>query len=76
MPMIFPFLLSCVTAGVFLIIGLGFMLSRVLGVKRGLFFPFVTGMLALPETVAMGGCLFYHFMYNYNDYVYRTKFMV
>ncbi len=75
-PMIFSFVLSCVVAGVFIVVGLGFMFGRVCGAKRGLFFPFVAGMLALPETIAMGSCLFYHFMYNYYDYVDRAKFMV
>lgn len=75
-PVFYPFIASYVTAGMFTIVGMMFMFKKVCSAKRGLFFPFVTGLLALPETFAIGGCLFYHFMYNYYDYLDMTKFML
>jgi hypothetical protein len=72
-PVIIPFAVSYVAAGIFVIVGLGFMFGQICGAKRGIFFPFVTGMLALPETVAIGGCFFYHLMYNYYESFDRTN---
>jgi hypothetical protein len=75
MPVYIPFIVSYATAGITVVVGVFFWFARICHAKRGLYFPFVTGLLALPETVAMAGCLFYHFMFNYYDYFERLKFM-
>jgi len=72
----YPFLGSYISGGVSILVAITFTTLSLCGYKRGLFLPFLSGLLALPEIFVVALSFYYHLMYNFYEFFYRKHFTI